>query len=114
MDSLHPARGPGSGLYLDPATVEMMCNDQVADGECSWRGAAGTGFWIDPVEELFLVGMIQQRGSPFRPNVGGLSPHGGSDPTPGGATSLYGSDRSFTGPRTHLPVTRKSFEIRTS
>ena len=92
----------GSRPYLDPTTVEMMSNDQPAegvsgpgergfgldfavvtdpfpsavyrsDGEYSWGGAAGTWFWIDPVEELIFVGMIQQRGDPRRPNVSGLA-----------------------------------------
>ncbi|MFW6199338.1 MAG: serine hydrolase domain-containing protein [Gemmatimonadota bacterium] len=88
---------------LSPTTVEMMHNDQLAegisgpgqgrgfgldfavvtgpfpsavyrsDGEYSWGGAAGTWFWIDPVEELIFVGMIQQRGDPMRPNVSGLA-----------------------------------------
>ena len=25
-----------------------------------WGGAAGTWFWIDPVEDLIVIGMIQQ------------------------------------------------------
>lgn len=42
-------------------------------GEYYWDGAAGTWFWIDPVEELTFVGMIQQRGDPRRPDVASLA-----------------------------------------
>ena len=40
-------------------------------GEYNWGGAAGTVFWIDPVEEVVVVGMIQLMGSPypFRPDL---------------------------------------------
>ena len=31
--------------------------------EFYWGGAAGTWFWIDPVEDLFSVGLIQQFGA---------------------------------------------------
>lgn len=34
-------------------------------GEYSWGGAAGTIFWVDPVEEMVVVGMIQLMGSPW-------------------------------------------------
>ena len=34
-------------------------------GEYSWGGAAGTVFWVDPVEEMVVVGMIQLMGSPW-------------------------------------------------
>ncbi|NIQ52353.1 MAG: serine hydrolase, partial [Gammaproteobacteria bacterium] len=41
-------------------------------GEYYWGGAYGTWFWIDPVEDLVFVGMIQQRGA-GRPDVRSLS-----------------------------------------
>ncbi|MCH7815935.1 MAG: serine hydrolase, partial [Proteobacteria bacterium] len=41
-------------------------------GEYYWGGAAGTWFWIDPVEDLVFVGMIQQFGG-ARPDVRSLS-----------------------------------------
>ena len=34
-------------------------------GEYSWGGAAGTVFWVDPVEEMVVIGMIQLMGSPW-------------------------------------------------
>ena len=42
-------------------------------GEYGWGGAAGTWFWIDPVEDLIFVGMIPQRGGGERPNVRSIS-----------------------------------------
>ena len=38
-----------------------------AKGTHYWGGAAGTWFWIDPANDLFFVGMIQQMGG-FRPD----------------------------------------------
>ena len=35
------------------------------DGEYNWGGAAGTVFWIDPVEELVVISMIQLMQSPW-------------------------------------------------
>ena len=34
-------------------------------GEYSWGGAAGTVFWIDPVEEIVVIGMVQLMASPW-------------------------------------------------
>jgi CubicO group peptidase (beta-lactamase class C family) len=39
-----------------------------AKGTHYWGGAAGTWFWIDPANDLFFVGMIQQMGG-FRPEA---------------------------------------------
>jgi len=41
-------------------------------GEFCWGSADGTWFWIDPVEKLVFVGMIQQFGQ-GRPDVRGAS-----------------------------------------
>jgi CubicO group peptidase (beta-lactamase class C family) len=52
----------GNGFGLDFAVVQ----DPVANGgyygkgTFYWGGAAGTWFWIDPVNDLAVVGMIQQ------------------------------------------------------
>ena len=53
--------GLGFGLVTDPAAGGVMGSA----GEFNWGGAAGTVFWIDPVEELTVVGMIQLMGSPY-------------------------------------------------
>ena len=68
-----PGRGRGFGLDFAVVTDPFPSAVYRSDGEYSWGGAAGTWFWIDPVEELIFVGMIQQRGDPLRPDVSGLA-----------------------------------------
>jgi CubicO group peptidase (beta-lactamase class C family) len=47
--------GLGFAVTLDPAA-----NGTVGSaGSYSWGGAASTGFWIDPVEELIVVVLTQ-------------------------------------------------------
>ena len=53
--------GLGFGLVLDPAAGGVIGSI----GEFSWGGAAGTVFWIDPVEEIVVVSMIQLMSSPW-------------------------------------------------
>jgi CubicO group peptidase (beta-lactamase class C family) len=54
--------GVGFGLdyavYTDPAAAKAP----YGKGTYYWGGAAGTWFWIDPVNDLFFVGMIQRMG----------------------------------------------------
>ncbi len=59
--------GLGWGVNADPVAAAVLSSE----GEYSWGGAAGTVFWIDPVEEIVVVGMIQLMGSPwpFRPDL---------------------------------------------
>ncbi|MEL7129843.1 MAG: serine hydrolase domain-containing protein [Pseudomonadota bacterium] len=44
------------GLILDGAAAE----GNYPDGTYYWGGAAGTWFWIDPVNDLFFIGMVQE------------------------------------------------------
>ena len=68
-----PGPGPGLGFGLDFAVVTNPVEaDGVSEGEYYWGGAAGTWFWIDPIEDLVFVGMIQQFGLD-RPDVRSLS-----------------------------------------
>ena len=53
--------GLGFGVVLDTAASGGVGSV----GEYSWGGAAGTIFWIDPVEEMAVVAMIQLMGSPW-------------------------------------------------
>jgi len=57
----------GSGFGLGFAVVTDVAASQVIGslGEYSWGGAAGTIFWVDPVEDLIVVSMIQLMGSPW-------------------------------------------------
>lgn len=54
-----PMEGLGFGLgfsvMLDPARAQTIGSV----GEYSWGGAASTGFWIDPVEDLIVILMTQ-------------------------------------------------------
>jgi CubicO group peptidase (beta-lactamase class C family) len=52
--------------------LDAVGQEYVSVGEYSWGGAAGTWFWIDPVEDLIFVGMIQQTGA-GRPAVGSIA-----------------------------------------
>jgi CubicO group peptidase (beta-lactamase class C family) len=68
-----PEMGPGTGFGLDFAVVlDPVEAGSFSKGEYYWGGAAGTWFWIDPVEDLVFVGMIQQFGNK-RPDLRPLS-----------------------------------------
>jgi CubicO group peptidase (beta-lactamase class C family) len=68
-----PEMSPGVGSGLTFAVVlDPVAADGISEGEYSWGGAAGTWFWIDPVQDLTFVGMIQQFGE-GRPDVRSLS-----------------------------------------
>ncbi|MDE0827593.1 MAG: serine hydrolase [Vicinamibacterales bacterium] len=56
--------GPGSGFGLDFGVVmdPAAAGEPYSKGSFRWGGAAGTWFWIDPVEDFVFVGMIQHRG----------------------------------------------------
>ena len=58
-----PTFGPGVGFGLDFAVVEdpALAGGYYGEGTYFWGGFAGTWFWIDPVYELIVIGMIQQR-----------------------------------------------------
>ena len=59
----------GTSFGLDFAVVENPVEAEgYSTGEYYWGGAAGTWFWVDPVENLVFVGMIQQFGQ-LRPDV---------------------------------------------
>ena len=47
--------GLGFSVMLDPARAQIVGTP----GECAWGGAASTGFWIDPVEEMAVVFFTQ-------------------------------------------------------
>ena len=66
--------GPGTGFGLDFAVVEdpIAAGGYGGEGTFYWGGYAGTWFWIDPVYNMIVVGMIQIRGD-GSPDVRGLS-----------------------------------------
>ena len=57
--------GFGFGLGWGIVTNEVASKVLGSAGEYNWGGAAGTVFWVDPVEEMVVVGMIQLMGSPW-------------------------------------------------
>ena len=52
---------PGVGFGLGFSVVLDVPKSQVIGsvGEYSWGGAASTAFWIDPVEDMFVIFMTQ-------------------------------------------------------
>ena len=71
VDTYGPAQ-PGLGFGLDFAIVmdPAAANTPEPRGSFYWGGAFGTWFWLDPVNDVVVIGMIQ--------NVNGSSPTGGS------------------------------------
>ncbi len=53
-----PARGVGFGLDVAVVTDPARAGTLRGEGTYSWGGAAGTWFWIDPKNDLFMLGMI--------------------------------------------------------
>jgi CubicO group peptidase (beta-lactamase class C family) len=53
--------GLGFGVVLDPVESRALGSA----GSYSWGGAAGTIFWVDPVEDMVVIGMIQLMRSPW-------------------------------------------------
>ncbi len=47
--------GLGVAVMLDPARAQVIGSP----GEYQWGGVAGTAFWIDPAEEMFVILMTQ-------------------------------------------------------
>ena len=47
--------GLGFSVVVDPAAAQIVCSQ----GEYGWGGAASTLFWIDPAEELVVIGLTQ-------------------------------------------------------
>ena len=69
-DGTRPNGLDGVSFGLDFAIYDepSKTGQPYAKGTHYWGGAAGTWFWIDPANDLFFVGMIQQMGG-FRPDA---------------------------------------------
>ena len=50
----------GFGLNFGVIMGAESNKSKYGDGSYYWGGAAGTWFWIDPVNDLFFIGMIQR------------------------------------------------------
>jgi CubicO group peptidase (beta-lactamase class C family) len=72
--------GMGMGVVLDPAHADFN-GGAIGTGSCFWGGVHGTWFWIDPVNDVVVVGMVQQvdggnpmTGRPYPvPDIRGMS-----------------------------------------
>lgn len=53
--------GTGWGMDFQIVTDAAAAGEPVSDGTFSWFGIAGTWFWIDPVKDLAVVGMVQHQ-----------------------------------------------------
>ncbi len=59
--------GLGFGVIEDPAGVGYPGSE----GNYYWSGAAATSFWIDPVEDIVVVGMTQHMAAPGTGSIRG-------------------------------------------
>jgi len=75
VNNLKPELGgqPGASFGVNMGIVEdpnVNPAGGYSKGEYYWGGATGTWFWIDPVEEIIFIGMLQQfAGQPQYPDV---------------------------------------------
>jgi len=53
--------GTGWGMDFQIVTDAAAAGEPVPNGTYSWFGIAGTWFWIDPVNDLAFVGMVQHQ-----------------------------------------------------
>jgi CubicO group peptidase (beta-lactamase class C family) len=54
----------GQGFGVDFAVIfdPVAADSPQGEGTYYWSGAAGTWFWIDPVNNMYFIGMIQSQG----------------------------------------------------
>jgi CubicO group peptidase (beta-lactamase class C family) len=69
-----PTLSPGVGFGLDFAvyTDVAAAGGYYGKGTFYWGGAAGTWFWIDPTDDLIVIGMIQQAAGTGAAAVAGI------------------------------------------
>ena len=66
----HNVEGIGFGLDFAIIMDRAKANTPEGNGSFYWGGAFGTWFWIDPTNDMLVIGMMQ--------NVNGSTPTGGS------------------------------------
>jgi CubicO group peptidase (beta-lactamase class C family) len=67
------AAGTGWGMDFQVVIDAAAAGDSVPNGTFSWFGIAGTWFWIDPVNDLAFVGMVQHDNLQTTRAIHGLS-----------------------------------------
>ncbi len=67
LQQIRPGYGYGfnGAVFTDPQAAGLP----VGEGTYQWDGAAGTWFWIDPVNDLLFVGLIQRLPPPGPPSL---------------------------------------------
>lgn len=67
----HAVMRPGFGYGFNGAVEFDPAEANLPDGKgtYTWDGAAGTWFWIDPVNDVVFIGMIQRILGPHSPNL---------------------------------------------
>lgn len=55
--------GGGFGLDVGVVTDSAAAGTGAPNGAYMWGGAAGTWFWVDPVNNLYFIGMVQRFGA---------------------------------------------------
>ncbi|WP_426030640.1 serine hydrolase domain-containing protein [Caulobacter sp. DWP3-1-3b2] len=63
------AKGVGFGLDFAVVANPARAGTLQGEGSYSWGGAAGTWFWIDPKNDLFMLGMIHILAKEFDPSL---------------------------------------------
>lgn len=67
----------GQGFGVDFAVIfdPAAADSPQGEGTYYWSGAAGTWFWIDPVHNMYFIGMIQSQGGnrPGAANMRGIA-----------------------------------------
>jgi CubicO group peptidase (beta-lactamase class C family) len=66
-------RGFGFGYDVAVFDDPHQAGSTTGAGTFLWDGLAGTWFWVDPVNDIVFVGMIQRIGSAGMPNLQNLS-----------------------------------------
>jgi CubicO group peptidase (beta-lactamase class C family) len=66
-------QGTGWGMDFQIVMDAAAAGDSVPNGTYSWFGIAGTWFWIDPVDDLAFVGMVQHANLGTTRGIHGLS-----------------------------------------
>lgn len=61
VSGTNPAGG-GFGLNVGVVTDSAATGVGFPNGAYMWGGAAGTWFWVDPVNNLYFIGMVQRFG----------------------------------------------------
>ena len=69
--NLRDGSGFGMNMLVEPEPRKY--GSLVGANTMSWGGAAGTWFWVDPTNDMFVIGMTQRFLDPVSSEMGGMS-----------------------------------------